>query len=336
MSFTNIEPFSYKKSKSFLNNIKLIPTDEKLTASAGLGTVVEMFDQSGLKNRFIKCLPKRVSSRSQGSYKLALNMICGFIHGFDCLDDYEHLKADEALVAAFGDTSPSSRTLGDFIKDFSDENISDLNKFLSEMSWSMSASLQDKLPEEYKPETICLDIDSTDHVQSSNKMEGLGWNYKKNYCLDSQVVFNQLGFCHGFDLRSGNTASGDGADWLLSSALSNGKPQFKNKFKQQVFGRGDSAYCRQDVIKTFLDKGALFTLVAHQGRTHWKDHMAEEGLVWQPWAYSDVEHEKAEAKGQELPDVDLTHFYWSPKWSQKKGSKLVFPIVVKRTLNWCS
>ena len=68
MSFTNIEPFSYKKSKSVLNNIKLIPTDEKLTASAGLGTVVEMFDQSGLKSKFIKCLPKRVSSRSQGSY----------------------------------------------------------------------------------------------------------------------------------------------------------------------------------------------------------------------------------------------------------------------------
>jgi hypothetical protein len=38
----------------------------------------------------------------------------------------------------------------------------------------MMASLKDKLPEKYKPEQVVLDIDSTEHIQSSNKMEGLG------------------------------------------------------------------------------------------------------------------------------------------------------------------
>jgi len=121
MDFSNVEAFSYKRTKSILKKIKIVPTKEKLTASAGLGTLVEIFDQSGLRDNFIKCLPKRVSHRSQGSYKLALNMICGFIHGFDCLDDYDDFKGDEALKSMFGEGTPSSRTLGDFLRDFSDE-----------------------------------------------------------------------------------------------------------------------------------------------------------------------------------------------------------------------
>ena len=49
MDFSNIEPFNNKGIKSELKKIILVPTDEKLTASAGLGTIVEIFDRSGLK-----------------------------------------------------------------------------------------------------------------------------------------------------------------------------------------------------------------------------------------------------------------------------------------------
>ncbi len=31
------------------------------------------------------------------------------------------------------------------------------------MSWSMMASLEKNLPNEFKPGEVCLDIDSTDH-----------------------------------------------------------------------------------------------------------------------------------------------------------------------------
>jgi len=332
MSFTDIDPFGMQINDAVLKKIKIIRSNDKLTASAGLGTLVEIFDQSGLKKDFIKCLPKRVSHRSQGSYRLALNMLCGFIHGFDCLDDYERLDEDKALIAAFGFDSPSSRTFGDFIKDFSKKNISDLNKFLSRMSWSMMASLKDKLPEEYKPQNVCLDIDSTEHVQSSNKMEGLGWNYKKNYCLDSQVVFNQKGFCHGFDLREGNRRSGFGGDWLLEQSLTNGRRQFVNKFQKNTFVRGDSAYCQQKIIKSIMSKGALFTVTANDGTTGWKKQLKDTGVSWQPWEYTEKELEKAKLKDKKLPLIELGYFYWSPKWSQKNGAKLVFPIVVKRTL----
>jgi len=328
-----IDPFEFVPSKSVLKKVKIVASKEKLTAAAGLGTLIEIFDQSGLKDQFIKCLPSRTSSRSIGSYKLALNMLCGFINGFDCLDDFDHMDREHALKALFDEDIPAARTLGDYLRDFSEENIADLNKFVSRMGWGMLHSLSKNLPDQYAPDTACLDIDSTDHPQSGNKIEGVAWNYKNNWCLDSQVVFDQMGFCHGFDLRAGNTKSGVGADWLLDLALTDGKRQMQRKFEGKTFVRADSAYCKQDVFKVLLKKGALFTLTAHNGTTHWKDRFVKEGLSWQPWKYSSKQLDWALDKEKELPEVDLARFYWTPSWSEKDGKKLMFPIIVKRTLN---
>lgn len=333
MLLPKVEPFEFKVRKSVLNKIKIELSKEKLTASAGLGTVVEIFDQSGLAEAFMECLPKRKSHRSQGSYKLALNMICGFIHGFDCLDDHDDFKGDEAIAALFGEGTPHSRTLGDFLRDFEPEHLTKLNHFLSTMSWSMLSSFEAHLPEEYKPREVCLDIDSTDHPQSGNEMEGLAWNYKKNWCLDSQVVFDQKGLCHGFDLRAGNTKSGVGAEWLLSQAMKDGKKQRERKFEGRTFVRADSAYCHQEVIKTLNSHGVLFTLTAHDGTTGWKDQLQHEGLVWTPWVYSEDEIKKSLARERELPQLELSRFYWTPKWSVRDDAKLMFPVIVKRTLN---
>ncbi len=167
-----IPEFKFEPSKSILQKLKLIPTNEKLTAAAGLGTLIEIFDQSGLRQEFMKCLPERKSPRSQGSYRMALNMIAGFIYGFDSLDDFDDFDKEEGLKALFGEGSPKGRTLGDFLRDFDDEDLVKLNEFLSRQSYSMMQSLQNNLPKEYQPKNLVLDIDSTSHVQSGNKIEG--------------------------------------------------------------------------------------------------------------------------------------------------------------------
>jgi hypothetical protein len=126
---------------------------------------------------------------------MALNMIAGFIHGFDSLDDFDDFDKEEGIKALFGEGSPKGHTLGDFLRDFDDEHLARLNQFLSKQSYSMMRSLQNNLPEEYQPKNLVLDIDSTSHVQSGNKIEGVAWNYKSEWCLDTQEIFNQLGFC---------------------------------------------------------------------------------------------------------------------------------------------
>ena len=44
-----------------LRKLKLVPCDFKMTAAAGLGTILEVFDQTPLAEEFKKCLPERVA-----------------------------------------------------------------------------------------------------------------------------------------------------------------------------------------------------------------------------------------------------------------------------------
>ena len=58
-----------------LHKIKISTTKNKLTMAAGLGALIELFDQSPLKKEFMSCLPERTSHRSVGSYQMALTLM---------------------------------------------------------------------------------------------------------------------------------------------------------------------------------------------------------------------------------------------------------------------
>lgn len=150
-------------------------------------------------------------------------------------------------------------------------------------------------------------------------MEGLEFNYKGEWCLDSQVIFDELGFCWDLELRPGNTKSGVGApDQILRA--------FKSySFKDEKYLSGDSAYCNQDVMKTCMGLGVSFTLTANQATTGWEDDIGEI-TEWVKWKYSEKEIRDAEYFGYELEEVWLGRFYWQPSWNEV----LRIPIVVKR------
>ena len=190
-------------------NLRLKPTTQHLTSAGGLGTLVEAFDLSPLKEPFEKCLPERKSNRSQGSYRLGLIQVASFMYGHDCLADLEEFRGDETLTAVMRGETAAPRTMGDFLRDFEIENLNKVNDFLPLQAKSYRVQLEKMLKKEFKPSLAPhLSIDSTPHVQSGKKMEGLAYNYKEEWCLDSQVIFDELGLCWSFDLRSGNTKSG--------------------------------------------------------------------------------------------------------------------------------
>src|SRR5713226_3992533 len=90
--------------------IKLVPTDERLTDATGLGTMVEVFDDSPLSKPFAECLPKRTSPRSHGSYRLGLIQLSSFLYGHDSLDDLEEFQDDPALEAVMKGETVAPRT----------------------------------------------------------------------------------------------------------------------------------------------------------------------------------------------------------------------------------
>ena len=167
--------------KNRLNFPLLGLTKDKLSAASGLGTLMELFDQSPMKHDFFLFFPVRNSPRSAGSYFLALATMASFIYGHDCLDDIDMFRQDPALKSLFEDKEMAARTIGDFLRDFDEEHLLKLNQFLNKMSRYIMGLYQAHLPAEYKPQDLIIDIDSTSHVQHGEKMEGLAWNYKKEW-----------------------------------------------------------------------------------------------------------------------------------------------------------
>jgi Transposase DDE domain group 1 len=164
-----------------------------------------------------------------------------------------------------------------------------------------------------------LSIDSTAHEQSGVKMEGLAYNYKDQWCLDSQVIFDELGMAWDMELRSGNTKSGVSAGEQIRRAFK------AYKFTDEKYLSGDAAYCNQEVMTTNISLGAFFTLTANQATTGWEDHI---GTIekWAPWVYTEEEIKDAVKHGYPLPEIELGRFYWQPSWNDS----LRLPVVVKR------
>ena len=312
-----------KLSRAFkLRHLEIEPSDEKITDAVGLGILLERFDESPLSKEFAKCLPERSSPRSLGSYRLALTQMASFIYGHDCLDDLVELREDPYLETMMREETAAPRTMGDFLRDFEEDHIESLNRFMPFMAKTLRAHLSEALPEEYRPGPLVIDLDSTDHIQSGQKMEGVAWNYKGHWGLDSQVAYDDYGLCYGMQLRPGNTKSGVEAEKLIENIFSG------MSFREEKHFRGDSAYLEQDVLRACLRFGVTFTIAAHDGYTGWKENR-HEIVKWTPWEYTKAQIEKALKKGYKLSQIELGYYYWQPGWAPN----LRFPLIVKRT--WC-
>ncbi len=286
-------------------------TQEELTSSAGLGPLIDLFCASPQFAVFRECLPKRCSNASFNTEQFALSLLSGFWYGHDCLDDLEDFEKDPSVEEKLEDL-PSARAVGDWLRDFGPEHFEKLNQFLTRQALSCRRQLA--------PDTaLTLDMDSTAHEQSGQKMEGLAFNYEGKWCLDSLVSFDELGLAYRMDLRPGNTFSSVGAAPMLEKIFSALSPEEEKHF------RADSAFCNEEVIRACLLKKAKFTITAH-GNTAWEGRVPEISS-WTPWSYSEEEREKAAERKKFLPQVELGSFYYQPSWSEN----LRFACVVKRT-----
>jgi hypothetical protein len=310
-----------------LQKIKIIPDEKiRLTANTGLGVVLEIFDQSPLRSEFIHCLPERTSHRSVGSYLLGLLIIAGHLKGVDSLSGLKRVRQDPYLRELFEDKVAAIRTLGDFLDDFEEIHLQRLDMFLNKMAKSIHEHLKLVLPDALKPQNFIVDIDSTHHIHYGDEIEGLAYNYKGEWCLESHTAFDSLGLCHGFQLRDGNTKPGTGAAEFIEMIFRDHRQQRVRRLEGTDFFRADSAYCNQSVIKKCLDLGIQFTITANKATTHWHTLFHPDQLVWKDWHYSERDLKKA--RGKKLPKVQVARIHWEPKWSE---TTLKFPIVIKRT-----
>ncbi|HAR42073.1 MAG TPA: IS1380 family transposase [Bdellovibrionales bacterium] len=291
--------------------VKIEWVEEEMTSYATTGTLIDLFAETPHFPEFIQCLPKRVSNNSYPTEVFALSLMAGFIHGQDSIDDQEEFEDEPGVESALGET-PKPRATGDWLRDFTDENRKDLNHFLHRQAMSYRKKIAKNKP-------LILDIDSTSHVQHGEKMEGLAWNYKKEWCLDSLVAFDEVGLCHGMELRPGNTFSSVGAEQLLESCTTG------LSHNDEKYFRADSAFCNEGVLRACLRLGYRFTITAHENMGWMNDK--NEITNWTPWIWSEADVKKAEKRGEKLPECEVGHYLYRPSWSDS----LRFSVVVVRT-----
>jgi hypothetical protein len=291
--------------------LKIEFTDEKLTASSGLGPLVDAFVGSVQYEKLKACVPRRKSNASYDSMQFVLPLMAGFWHGYDCLEDIEKFEDKPDMDYRF-EGIPKARAIGDFLRDFGPEHLEAINTHLTKQSLAARKQFAPGRP-------LILDMDSTSHVQSGSKIEGLGYNYKGEWCLDSLDSFDELGFCYGFRLREGGTFSSVGAPAEIERI-------FRHiPYADEKHFRADSAFCNEECITACLRRGANFTITAH-GNTGWESRIPSI-TNWQPWQYTQEELEWAAAKKVSLPEIDVGSILYHPSWSEN----LRFYIVVKRT-----
>ena len=200
-----------------------------MTATAGLGPILDLFIQGPLFSEFCQCLPPRVSNNFYDTEAFALVLLAGFLVGFDCLDDLEHFQNNPLIIERFG-LIPTAKAFGDWLRDFEPEDISRLKEFLRHHAQSSRKQINTAA-------SLIVDMDSTHHVQHGPKMEGLSFDYKGNWGLSSLSCSDEMGFSHAMELRSGSTFSSVGAPEMIREVFSH------LKHTDEKFFRADSAFC---------------------------------------------------------------------------------------------
>ena len=310
-----------------LREFKVLPSSERLTASTGVGLMVELIYKSPFFAELEKCVPERVSHRSLGGGFLALSLVAGHLMGLESVEDLEEIRDDEFLMSLFDGDVPAPRTVLDFLNDFESSHIEKLNILLNTMGKVFHSILFEEHGKQVSQDRI-LDLDSTYHVHHGDLFEGVSWNYKNQWSLESQSAFSALGFCHQIWLRPGNTKSGTDADVMIRNLFDDSKSQVMRKLQGLDFVRMDSAFCNQDTIKSCMEKGLFFTITANKATTLWHLELESQGVDWRDWHYSEKELKQFEKSGTLPPTIQLGRIWWVPSWGD---GKLRFPIIVKRT-----
>ncbi len=250
-----------------MTSIKTDRTRQTLSAFGGLVTLQRAVDLSKLESDLADALPKGLRvARKASSFEKFMALFATSCCGAECIDDVEVMQNDPGIASFLSGKMVSAQAYGDFLRDFSGENIRKLNLALRDHSRKLSAAAHPNQKE------IIVSLDSTSHVQHGLQMEGVEYNYKNELALDSLQAYDQFGFPLYFELRPGNIHTATNA----SSAIHHCFHGLHRKVKKMLLA--DAGYANQDVYNACHAAGAKFIITANRASidanahriTNWK------------------------------------------------------------------
>ena len=155
-------------------SLKITHSAKSLSSFSGLHLFDDLFHKFEIQQLIAPYLPKKKRDRGLSSFEKIFSGIMGFIAGAECLDDFDWLGHDPLFRELTN--SPSSITMGKFLRQFSLRQIQQIQNLLPNLALKMRMWLDPKL---YKN---VFKIDSSDHQQYGLKMEGV------DYCVFLQQL----------------------------------------------------------------------------------------------------------------------------------------------------
>ena len=218
-----------------------------LTGLSGLIFFRDLIKSLGLSALIYELLPNKIRKSGISSIDKFLTGIYGFIGGAECIADLDQLGTDPLFSKI---TKPlNSTTMGKFLYKFQLKHIQKIGLALPKLCLLLRLKLN------FSGKVI-LAMDATHHQQYGEYMEGVEYSdYKKMNCLSSQNLFDQYGFCYGFDLREGAKHTSIGAIQMLSNVL----PKL-NKAGKEVEFIADSGYAATAIYDCLITNNTNFAI----------------------------------------------------------------------------
>lgn len=216
--------------------IAIESTCESFSSNSGLFLLNQLWKSLRLAKKFKSVLPRKKRNKGLKQVDRLKALVFSFAMGNDSLSDLDQLNQDNLFRSLIGGNC-SSTSMGDFLRSFGPRQV---EKFQEVM---MESVIELRLAIFSEDKKFVLTMDSTPHEHFAKKMEGLDWNYKDMWCLDSQNVYDQYGFSYLFDLRPGNTFSGKKAERWIHLLFKKIPKQLDRWF------RADSAYSNFKVFE---------------------------------------------------------------------------------------
>ncbi len=228
-------------------NIAIESTSEVFSSNSGIFLLNHLWASLRLEKKFKHLLPRKKRKRGISQVNKLKALIFSFAVGNDSLSDLDDLREDKVYQVAV-DGVISSTSMGDFLRSFGNRHVERLQDALIESVIELRLAL---FPHDNK---FIITMDSTPHEHYAKKMEGLAWNYKDMWCLDSQNAYDQYGFSYLFDLRPGNTFSGNDSELWVHKIFS------KIPKNMEKWFRADSAYSKHVMFQALKIKGVNFAI----------------------------------------------------------------------------
>ena len=284
-----------------MKNIVLEANNKVLSANGGLIIYDQILENLNFHNALKKILPKKSKKKGIKQFDKFKTLILGFISGLDSISDIEDLRRDQ-LFNELTNGGCADSTMGDFLRSFKTRHLELLQEFLIDSAIKLR---QVQFPDD---DFVIYSIDGTPNIQTGTKIEGAGWNYKKEWGLDTLNLYDHRGFHYGFDVRNGGTYSGKGAGFMIDNVLR------KTPDHLQRFLTADSAYSNQEVFNTSLLGGCRFVIAMKENV--YSPLLEKNNLKWKKTSMIFFESNKCE--------VSECLYYTEDLVNGKKSLRVVF------------